>query len=151
MSDYAEIANLSWDEIQESQPLPVGTYLLKARNAVFQPSKEADKSPVVMFVYVPKEAMEDVKTEELEALGPDYDIGENKVFQRFYIEDGSSWDQVRKHLVKHGIEVEGKIEDTLKKVKGTEVLAYLNQNTFTRRDGTVGTGNNATEFAAVES
>lgn len=150
MSDYAEIADLSWDNIQEPKALPVGTYLLKARNAVFQPSKEADKSPVVMFVYVPKEAMEDVKAEELEALGPDYDIAENKIFSRFYIEDGSSWDQVRKHLLKHGVEVSGKIEDTLKKVKGTEVLAYLEQNTFKRKDGSSAVGNNATEFAPVE-
>lgn len=149
MSDYAEIADLSWDNIQEPKPLPVGTYLLRARNAVFQPSKEADKSPVVMFVYVPKEAMEDVKSDELEALGADYDIGENKIFARFYIEDGSSWDQVRKHLAKHGIEATGKIEDTLKKVKGTEVLAYLEQKTFTRKDQTVGVANNATEFAPV--
>ncbi len=150
MSDYAEIAELSWDEIQEPKPLPVGTYLLRARNAVFQPSKDADKSPVVMFVYVPKEAMADVKTDELEALGPEYDIGENKIFARFYIEDGSSWDQVRKHLAKHGVTASGKIEDTLKKVKGTEVLAYLDQNTFKRKDGSNGVGNNATEFAAVE-
>ncbi len=150
MSDYADIADLSWDNIQEPKPLPVGTFLLRARNAVFQPSKDADKSPVVMFVYVPKEAMEDVKADELEALGPDYDIGENKIFVRFYIEDGASWDQVRKHLAKHGIEAAGKIEDTLKRVKNTEVLAYLEQKTFTRKDGTVGVANNATEFAAVD-
>lgn len=151
MSDYADITNLSWEEIQEPQPLPVDTYLLKARNAVFQPSKDADKSPVVMFVYVPKEAMDDVKTDELAALGADYDIAENKIFARFYIEDGSSWDQVRKHLLKHGVEVSGGILETLARVKGTEVLAYLEQKSFVRKDGSQGTANNATEFAPVES
>lgn len=150
MSDYSDIANLSWDEIQEPKVLPVGTYLLKGRNARFQPAKDADKSPVVLFVFAPKEAMADVKTDELEALGNEYDITENKVFHRVYIEDGSSWAVVRNILAKMGVEVEGKIEDTLKKVKGQDVLGYLNQNTFTRNDGTVGVANNITEFAAVE-
>lgn len=150
MSDYADIASLSWDEIQEPKVLPVGTFLLKLRNVVFQPSKDADKSPVVMFVHVPKEPMEDVKTDELEALGPDYDIGENKLFTRIYIEDGSSWDQVRKLLAKHGVEATGSIEESFKKAKGAEVLGYLEQKTFTRKDQTVGIANNVTEFAPVE-
>lgn len=151
MSDYADIADLSWDNIQEPKVLPVGTYLLKLRNAVFQPSKEEGKSATVMFVHVPKEPMSDVVSDELEALGSEYDIGENKLFTRIYIEDGSSWDQVRKLLQKHGVEPKGKIEESLKKAKGAEVLGYLNQNTFTRKDGTVVTGNNVTEFAPVDA
>lgn len=154
MSDYADIANLSWDEIQEPQVLPVGSYLLKLSNASFQPSKDADKSPVVMFVYKAKEAMEDVNTEELEALGAEYDISENKIFHRIYIEDGSSWDQVRKHIAKHFPEDEappkGKVVDTLKALKGAEIVGYLNQQSFKRKDGTQGMSNNATEFGRVD-
>lgn len=150
MSDYADIADLSWDNIQEPKTLPVGTYLLKLRNAVFQPAKDADKSPVVMFVHVPKEAMEDVKGDELEALGDNYEIGENKIFTRIFIEDGSSWAAVRNLLVKHGLKVSGNIQESLKAAKGAEVLGYLDQDRFTRKDGTVGTGNKVTEFAPVE-
>lgn len=150
MSDYAEIAELSWDEIQEPKTLPVGTYLLKLRNVTFQPSKEEGKSPVVMFIHVPKEAMEDVKSDELEELGPEYDISENKLFTRVYIEDGSSWDQVRKLLAKHGVEVSGTVLESFKKAKGSEVLGYLEQRTFTRKDQSVGVANNVTEFAPVE-
>lgn len=150
MSDYADIAELSWDEIQEPKTLPVGTYLLRLRNAVYQAAKEADKSPVVMFVHVPKEAMDDVNSDELSALGAEYDIGENKIFTRIYIEDGSSWDQVRKLLAKHGVEAKGKIEESLKAAKGAEVLGYLNQRAFARKDGTQGVANNVTEFAPVE-
>jgi hypothetical protein len=150
MSDYADIADLSWENIQEPKTLPVGTYLLKGKNAVFQPSKEENKSPVVMFVFSPKEAMEDVKQEELEELGAEYDISENKIFHRVYIEDGSSWASVRNLLTKMGVEAKGDVVETLKKVKGSEVLGYLDQNTFTRKDGTVATGNNITEFALVE-
>lgn len=151
MSDYADIANLSWDEIQAPALLPVGSYLLKSRNASYQPSKEEGKSPTVMFVYQPKEAMEDVKSDELDELGADYDISENKIFHRFYIEDGSSWDVVRKHLEKHGVTVEGGVLETLKKFKGTEVVAYLDQRSFTNKTtGAVVTQNVATEFAPVE-
>lgn len=150
MSDYADIADLSWDNIQEPKTLPVGTYLLKLRNVSFQPSKEEGKSPVVLFVHAPKEAMEDVRSEELEALGSEYDISENKVFTRKYIEDGASWAEVRNLLAKHGVEVSGSVEESFKKAKGAEVLGYLDQNTFTRKDGTVATGNNVTEFAKVD-
>lgn len=149
MSDYADIAELSWDNIQEPKVLPVGTYLLKLRNASFQPAKEEGKSPVVMFVHQPKEAMDDVKTDELAELGTEYDIGENKVFTRIFIEDGSSWQQVRVLLKKHGIEASGKIEESLKKARNSEVLGYLDVDHFTRRDGSLSSGNKVTEFAPV--
>lgn len=150
MSDYAEIADLSWENIQEPKPVPVGTYLLKLKNAVFQPSKEEGRSPVVMFVHSPKEAMEDVKAEELEELGSEYDISENKVFTRIYIEDGSSWAAVRNLLAKHGVETKGSIPETLKKAKGSEVLGYLVKDRFERKDGTVGENNKVTEWAKVD-
>lgn len=150
MSDYKDIAELSWEEIQEPKPLPVGTYLLKLTNAVFQPAKDESKSPTVMFVHKPKEAMDDVDTGELSALGAEYDIGENKIFTRIYIEDGSSWDQVRKLLAKHGVAVKGSVPETLKNAKGAEVLGYLDQRSFARKDGTQAVANNVTEFAPVE-
>lgn len=150
MSDYADIASLSWENIQEPKVLPVGSYLLRLTNAVFQPSKEADKSPVVMFVHQPKEPMSDVDAEELEALGEGYDISENKLFTRVFIEDGSSWARVRTILGKHGVEVSGSVEESLKKAKGAEVIGYLNQQRFQRKDGTAGESNNVTEFAPVD-
>lgn len=150
MSDYAEIANLSWDNIQEPKVLPLGSYLLKLKNVSFQPSKDQDKSPVVLFIHQPKEPMDDVKTEELEALGKDYDISENKTFTRIYIEDGSSWDQVRKLLAKHGVDVSGSVPDSFKKAKGTEVIGFLETRNFQRQDGTQGEANNVTSFSSVE-
>lgn len=150
MNNYAEIANLSWDEIQDTKPVPDGTYLLKGNNAVFQPAKQDDQNPVVMFVHTVKEAMDDVKVEELEALGAEYDLTENKVFTRIFIEDGSSWKKVKDILNKSDIETTGKILDDLKKVKGSEVLGFLNTDRFTRRDGTAGENNRVTEWAKVE-
>lgn len=150
MSDYAEIANLSWDEIQDTKPVPNGTYLLRGSNAVFQPSKEADKSPAVMFVHTVKEAMADVDAAELAELGDNYDVTENKVFTKVFIEDGSSWKKVQSILNKSGIETTGKVLDDLKKVKGSEVLGYLTKDRFTRKDNTVGENNKVTEWAVVE-
>lgn len=150
MSDYKDIANLSWSEIQETKPVPDGTYLLKGSNAVFQPAKEEGQSPTVMFVHSLKEAMDDVRSEELKALGDDYDIHENKVFTRIFIEDGSSWMKVKGILEKHGVVLTDNVEADLKKVKGAEVLGYLTKDKFKRKDGSYGENNKVTEFAAVE-
>lgn len=153
MSDYADILQQSWDNIPEAKALPVGTYLLKARNASFQPPKSEDKKPVVLFVYQPKEAMDDVQSTELESLGENYDIADNRVFTRFFIESNADWDKVRKHIVKHGVDLKGKsLEDGLKSVANTEILAYLDQSTFTdKQTGEVRTQNDAKEFAPVDA
>lgn len=150
MSDYKDIANLSWSEIQETKPVPVGTYLLKGSNGVFQPAKEEGQSPTVMFVHSLKEAMDDVKTEELQKLGDGYDISENKVFTRIFIEDGASWMKVKSILEKHGVVLSDNVEADLKKVKGAEVLGYLVKDKFKRKDGSYGENNKVTEFAVVE-
>lgn len=155
MSDtnYADIANLSWDNIQAPKNIPGGTYLLKLRNIVFQPSKEEGKNPVVMFVHVPKEPMEDVSTEELEALGANYDISQNKLFTRVFIEDGSSWDRVRRLLEKHGLEMKGGVEESLKAASksGAEVLGAvgLGKPFKDAASGEMRQLNEVTEFAAV--
>jgi hypothetical protein len=150
MSDnYEDILNRSWDEIPEVQALPVGSYLLRARNASYQPAKDADKSPVVLFVYQVKEPMDDVDTAELAALGDNYDIGENKIFHRMYVDDNAAWDAVRQHLAKHGISG-GTIAESLKAFKGQEVIAYLSQRQYTDAAGEQKVQNNAGPFAAVE-
>lgn len=153
MSNYADIANLSWDEIQETAALPVGTYLLKLTNLVFQPSKEEGKSPRVMFVHSVKEAMDDVDSDELGELkgpgGGPYDVTENKVFTTVFIEDGSSWAKVKGILEKHGVEVSGDIAATFQNAKGSEVLGYLVKDRFQRGDKSYGENNKATEFAPV--
>lgn len=149
--DYTDILKQSWDEIPEAKALPVGSYLLKARNASYQASKDADKNPVVLFVYAPKEAMDDVDADALSALGENYEIADNRIFKRFYIETNADWDQVRKHIVKHGVDLTGKtIEEGLKAVAGTEVIAWLDQSVYTdKATGEPKTSNDPKEFATV--
>lgn len=151
--DYKDILKKSWDEIPEAVALPVGSYLLKARNASFQPAKDADKSPMVMFVYAPKEAMDDVNSDALAALGENYDISDNRIFKTFFIETNADWDAVRKHIVKHGVDLSGKsLEEGLAAVKGSEVIAYLDQKTYTdKATGELKTNNDPKEFVPVEA
>jgi hypothetical protein len=149
-TNYGDIANLSWNNIQEPKALPQGSYLLRLRNVVFQPSKEEGKSPRVMFVHVPREAMDDVDTSELEALGENYDIKENKIFTTTFIEDGSSWYKVKTLLEKHGAKLSGNVQEDLKKAKNLDVMGYLKVKTFTRDDGSVAQNNEVVEFSAVE-
>lgn len=151
MADYADILTKSWDEIPEVKTLPNGSYLLRGRNASYQPAKNEDQSPAVLFVYTAKEAMDDVDAEDLEKLGDNYDLGANRVFQRFFVADGADWDNVRKHLSKHGIDAKGKsIQDSLKEFKGKEVVAYLSSRTFKTNAGEDKEENVASNFTVAE-
>lgn len=151
MSDYADILSQSWDEIPEAKTLPQGSYLLRARSASYQPAKDVDKSPAVLFVYSAKEAMEDVDADEIAKLGDNYDIGANKIFSRFFVADKSDWDNVRKHIAKHGVDLKGlTIEESLKAVKGREVIAFLGQRSFTTNAGEAKEENVPSNFTPVE-
>lgn len=149
--NYEDILSMSWDQIPVVKLLPVGSYLLRSRSASFQPAKEAGKNASVMFVYTVKEPMDDVKTEELADLGEGYDLDANRIFKRFYIETAADWDQVRKHLVKHQVELTGSILETLKTVKGHEVIGYLEQRSFVNAAGEAQQNNEAVTFAPVEA
>lgn len=149
MTDYADIVNKSWDAIPPVEILPVGSWLLRGQNATYQASK-GESSPSVLFVYKVKEPMEDVDSEKLAALGDNYDVESNKIFTRFWIGDNSDWDKVRKHLAKHGVDTAGKsISDSLKEFKGTEVVAYLDQRTYTNNAGETQEDNVASNFTPL--
>jgi hypothetical protein len=153
MSDYLDIAATSWDEIPEVQTLPAGTFLLKARSAKYNEPKEEGKNGSVLIVYTPKMAMDDVDDDALAALaqdGQEYDLANNTIFHRIWIERQSDWKNVQKHIEKHGIAPKGSIQDGLNALKGTEVLAYLSSRTFTDGAGETKEENVASQFAPVE-
>lgn len=150
-NSYEAILDKAWDEIPESKVLPTGSWLLKCRNAVYQPAKSADKSPSVLFVYAAKEPMDDVSDEELAELGDGYDVSDNRIFTRFWIETNRDWDSVRNHIKKHGVEVEGtSIKDSLAAVKGHEVVAVLGTRTYEDATGEMKVDNTTSMFAPVE-
>lgn len=150
-SNYADILQQSWSEIPEPKVLPVGSYLLKGSNATFQKAKDETKNPSVLMVFQPKEAMDDVDQAALAELGDNYEVTENSVFHRVYIERKSDWDKVRKILAKMGVSVEGSLEESFKAFRGAEVIGYLDQNTYTNGEGNVITQNVIKEFAPVEA
>lgn len=147
---YEDILNMNWDNIPEPKLLPVGSWLLRGRNvAVFQP-KEEGQSIRVAFFYEAKEPMEDVNQTELEALGADYSYSENDIVKQFFINRNKDWDNVRKHLALHGVDVNGQsIAASFKAFKGAEVVAFLTTKTFTGGDGQTRTENDPTGFAQV--
>ena len=149
MADYEAILNKSWDEIPPVKVLPTGSWLLRGQNATYQEGK-GDNSPSVLFVYKAKEPMEDVSTDDMDALGPEYDVSANRIFVRFFISDNADWDKVRKHLAKHGVDVHTSISDSLKAFKGTEVVAYLGTRTYTDNAGEEQEDNTASSFTPVE-
>jgi hypothetical protein len=149
--NYEDILETSWDDVPQVKLLPVGSWLLKVRNASFQPPKKEDQSPSVLIVYTAKEPMDDVSDEELAELGEDYDFGENRLFVRFWIETGADKDNLRKHIEKHGIETKGMtFAETLKALKGNEVIAYVAQKSFQNAAGVSVVENTATNFQVAE-
>lgn len=145
-----EILDRSWDEIPVPKLLPVGSYLLKGRNASYV-AGQGENSPKALFFYVPKEAMDDVDANALSELGDDYDFAANQIVYTVWLETPRNWDELRNHLAKHGIDTKGKsVKESLKAFKGTEVIAYLNTRNFQNRAGETVTENNPTAFVKVE-
>lgn len=151
MSDYADILKGSWGDVPVVSVLPDGSWLLRGQSASFQPAKDADKQSRVMFVYTPKEPMDDVDAAALTALGADYEFDANRIFFNIFVGSRADWDKVRNHLKLHGIDTpeDKSIEDSLKEFKGTEVVAYLQSRTYQNNSGAMQEDNVASGFAAV--
>ena len=150
MPDYENILKESWDNIPVPVTLPIGTWRMKGQNAAYLPAKAADQNPTVLFVYAPMEPLDDVDVEALEELG-EYDFSSNRIFMKFWMETGRDWDDVRKHLHKHGIDTTGRtIEESLKLFKGTEIYAYLGVRTYTDNAGEAKEDNSPSNFAPVD-
>jgi hypothetical protein len=150
MSDYQDILNRSWGEMPESKNLPVGFWLLRAQNAVFKPGGE-NMNDRVLFFYTAVEPSDDVDEDAIAELGPDYDYTENDIVHTFWVEKARDWRNVEDHLALHGIDdKELTVAASLKAVKGTSVMGYLDVRTFEDRAGNMRTENNITAFKEVE-
>jgi len=150
MADYNEMLNRSWDAIPKTQVLPVGSWLLEGRNMIYMDKSGTTNARVLAF-YKPLEAMADVPTANLEALGKDYDLSNNDIVKTFWIERNKDWDELRDHLALHGIETKGQSQiDTFKAFKGKKVVAYLDIRNFKKKDGTVSADNDPVSFAPFE-
>lgn len=147
---YEDILKRQWANVPKVKVLPVGTWRLKAKNASFQKAKEEGKNASFMFVYEPKQALDDVDESQLADLGAEYDLANNRIFFRLWYETSRDLDALRSHLAKHGVDVEqGTIEDALKAVKGREINCYLDKRTFQANGGEMVTDNDPKSFTPV--
>ena len=149
--NYESLLKQTWGEIPDKKTLPVGSWRLRGRNASFKEAVD-DLSASFMFVYAPVEALDDVSPEGLAELGDDYEVSNNRIFAKFWVETSVDFDAVRKHLAKHGNNVADdlSIEETLKAFKDTEIISYLDVKTYTNRAGEEVEDNDAKSFAPVE-
>lgn len=157
--DYESIGDTSWDDIPVVKTLPKGPWLLQGKNAKRMKGREGDdehsaSSPYVLFFYKVVEPLVEVDDAELAALGDDYDLQNNDLTFRIYIESKVDYRKVLAHLAKHGVapamdEATGKLEGidaTLKKFRGAKVIGVLGQRTFTDKAGELRTDNTISAF-----
>ena len=153
-TNYETLLNRSWKAVQKPKLLPVGSYELKCRGASFQMPKKDDGKPTFIFTYEPKEAMTDVPQEALDELG-DYNLSNTRIFKRFWVENDIDLSAVRDHILKHGVEMDEDLPITdagnLKLLRGTSVVAFLQQETYhNKATGEATPQNVAVNFAAAE-
>jgi len=150
---YDDILNRSWDDMPEAGLLPVGSWVITARNGAYLPPRDKTNARVIFF-YKAKEPMDDVDPDALAELGitsGEYDLGMNEITYTIWIEGPRDWQKVKAHLELLGVDPEGlTLKESLKAVKGADVVAFLDQNSFTRRDGTKVDENRPTSFSKYE-
>lgn len=147
MSSYTDIATQAWDNVPEIKLLPVGSYQLKCRGASIQAPKSAEGNSSVMITYEPTDAMDDVDMSEL---GDDYDMSGNRLFCRFWLSDAADLNRLRKHILAHGVDTKGMtVDESIKALKGSSVVAYVNTRQYVGSDGNSVTENVASGFQPV--
>lgn len=151
MSDYESIAAKSWGDIPKDKVLPVGSWLLRLRNAAYVESNDPQVSNKFLFFYQVREPMSDVTPEALSELNG-YDVTMKQIVKTFWVETPRNWDEVRAHFGLLGIETPDtkSLPDTIKEAKGHEIISYLDTKTFQNSQGEMVTDNNPVSFAAVE-
>lgn len=150
--DYESMLERTRAETPTLKLLPVGSYRLKSRGAKFSEAKASDKNDSVMFIYAASEPLEDVDIEQLAALG-DYDIAQNKLFFRIWIESEVDWSNFWKHVDKHGelgLGPDATRKEAMEALKSAEIIAWLEQRTFQNKAGDMVDTNDPVNFASVE-
>lgn len=147
-TNYADILEQSWGNIPETQNLPKGSWKLKVNGMAFKPETD-NANARVLVVLKAVEPMDDVDEDallKLESNGNKYDYSQNRIFVTFWISDGADWQTVRVFLKKLGEDLltDKTITESFKAARGREIIAYLDQRTYTSK----ATGDEVTENTA---
>lgn len=138
-------------EVPKVRSLPSGTWLLKLRSKPTPKGKnKPDGKDSVMFVLQAMEATDNVDEQELQALGPDYDIKANRIFHRVWLGDGSDWDQLRNVLIAFGASSDFEsFTEAFEEATGGEVYADLKTRYWKDDSGADREENVASNFQPV--
>lgn len=134
MSDYVtDVLSTAWEDLPKPKLLPEGSWYVKGRNAAYIPPKTEDQNGKVVFFYKVVEAMNDVSSVALEALGAEYDLSINDLTYTVYVESTADWQKkVFPHLAKHvGWKPGADVTEGLKNFRNTEVVSYLGLRNWT--------------------
>lgn len=152
---YESILQRGWDEIPEPQFLPNGSYRLRCNGAKLIAPKTSDGNARVVFAMEPQEAMDDVDSHALAALGDNYDIADNMIFPTVWLGKNTDFARVRLILSKLGVDTEAfkgpqGFANSLKDAKGRECIGYIVLGSFTNKaTGEVRPENQITMFSEL--
>lgn len=152
--DYDDLLNTSWENIPEPVNLPGGSYLIKGANVAFVKAKEEGKPHKVLFSYNAQSPVA-VDEDALAELPEGYEIETNDLTYTVFIEKAADWNNVRKHLELHGIELTGGIFENgklsfAKAFRGAEIVAEVGQRFYTNAAGDSIPQNTLSKFQRVE-
>ena len=149
MTDYKDILSKQWKDLPQPKLLPNGSWLLRVTK-VIEPEADA-KWPQFTFMMAAKQAMDDVSAADIEALGEDYDVSQSVIFHRMWASRETDFDKICRFLEKLGLDMDNlTIGDALEKAKGSEIVAYVDTETYNDKDGNSVTRNTAGSFSAAE-
>jgi len=128
-TDYEKLLETGWEDIPEPKVLPDGTWLLQCVKAKYQAGGDKTNANV-MFIYVPKMPMDDVREDELEEL-EGYDWAKNQIFFKIWLQRPADWAKLRSHLSKHHIDVDSLNKaDSIAAAQGTEIYGQLADGSY---------------------
>jgi hypothetical protein len=102
-TNFSDILDTPYDEVERPKPLPPGTYLTVVQSFREDVSSKA-QTPYVEYTLQPQQAGEDVADEELEAMGG---IGTRTLRYTCYKTEGALW-RLKEFHIACGLEVKGK-------------------------------------------
>lgn len=133
-STFETMFQKSRAEIPVPKTLPRGHYVLALRATFKRPPREEGKSGQLSFSFEALEPMEDVDPGELEALGENYSIKDNKISADFWLGENNpqDWHRVWEHLAYYGVKSEdfADLDTALKAAVNKRIVAYVSPDTY---------------------
>jgi hypothetical protein len=120
-TNFEDILNTPFDEIERPKPLPPGTYLVTVTSFRRDVSSKA-QTPFIEYTLQPNQAGEDVDEAELEAMGG---IGTRTFRYTCYLTEGALW-RLKDFLIACGLVLKGKNpNNTMEEAVGCQLTVHV--------------------------